>query len=223
MPILRHVEGKTHATIQRALARYGCEEIEALYQFGTDIDRARCFLADRALDTTAEWFIFCDSDAVPPCGSGPFIRGLGYEIPEPNASMNAIERILSAPEDQKILSALCFLRRLPMVAACATGVAGGPEAVALVRAKSEPGETGTIEQDWVGMHFCRIHRSVFEEMRKYIWELAPKTKGGPWGYFLKLSAEESEDGSFCKRADSIGIQSYVDTALRVGHITNIII
>ena len=227
MPILRHVEGKTHASLNRALADFGRDKISELHQFGTDIDRARCILADRAMLTTSEWFVFMDADAIVPCGYGPFLRQLGYEIPDPNASLNAFARLMSAPAEQRILSALCFARREPLVAACSSGVGGGINAVDLVRRRNEPGETGTEPQDWVGMHFCRIHRSVFEEMRakadEHFPEIKPRHPTHPWGYFIKEHAAQSEDGVFCQRAKKIGIQAYVDTALRVGHVTNKII
>ncbi len=149
---------------------------------------------------------------------------MGYDIPDPNASLNAFARILSAPPEQKILSALCFMRRTPLVAACSAGVAGGSSAMELVRLRSVPGETGTEEQEWVGMHFCRIHRSVFEEMRvradELFPEIRPKTDKEPWGYFLKSSAEPGEDISFCLRARKMGVKSWLDTALRVGHVTD---
>lgn len=218
MPVWKSVEGKTFATITKALADYGRDQIELIPEFSTDVEQARCRLADRAIAAGAKWVIFCDSDAVLPCGYGPYLRTMGYNIPEPNASLNAFARILTAPPEQRILSALCFLRREPLVAACSTGVRGGFSASELVRLRNEPGETGTEPQDWVGMHFTRIEVSVFLEMRERMPELAPKEARASWGYFLKEHAGQSEDGAFCVKCARLGIQSWVDTTLRVGHI-----
>lgn len=227
IPIHRHIEGKTHVALTKAYAAFGRDQLDEIPQFGTDVERARCILADRALKTGAEQFIFCDGDAVPPFGFGVGLRNLGYDIPEPNASFNAFERILSMPAEMRIVSALCYLRRLPLVAACSTGIAGGYSAAELVRLRGEPGETGIGEQEWVGMHFCRIHRSVFEDMRKEAAEnfpeIIPTSSDAPWGYFLKENAAQSEDGAFCLRARKIGIKSYMDTALRVGHVMDSVI
>lgn len=223
MPVYRAVEGRTFATITRALMHYGRDQIETMFQFSTDVERARCLLADRALATDSQWFIFADADAVLPCGYGPYLRGMGYDIPDPNAGLNAFARILSAPEDQKIVSALCFLRRHPLVPATASGVRGGSSSQELIRRYKVAGETGTEEEDWVGMHFTRIHRSVFEAMRASLPELAPKSEREPWGYFLKDSAEMGEDVSFGLRAKKLDIKSYVDTTLRVGHVVDSVI
>ena len=84
--------------------------------------------------------------------------------------------------------------------------------------RGEPGETGTEPQEWVGMHFTRVDVSVFTEMREKCPEIAPKNANDPWGYFLKENAGQSEDGAFCVRAGRLGLKSYVDTTLRVGHI-----
>lgn len=220
MPILRTVEGKTFATIIKALSEFGRDKVDVLCQFNTDIDRARCILADRAMQTSAEWIIFCDSDAILPCGYGPFVRGMGYDLPDPNASLNAISRIMSHPADMKIVAALAFGRRQPLIAANSMGMIPHHN-VEMVRRKSVAGDTGVEPIEWAGMHFCRIHRSVFEAMQK-LPELAPKGNG-PWGYFLKQSPDQSEDGAFCVRAKSLGIDCFLDTTLRVGHLMDAIV
>ena len=66
MPIHNSVHGKTHATMTKALADFGRDKVEVVHQFGTDIDRARCLLAARALSTDSEWFIFSDADELMP-------------------------------------------------------------------------------------------------------------------------------------------------------------
>lgn len=219
MPIRRTVEGRTFATLTRALAHYGRDQVEVLTQFNTDVDRARCILADRALAVEgATDFIFCDEDAVLPCGYGPYLRGMGYDLPDPNAGLNAIARLLTAPQDHGIVSALCFARRTPLVAACSSGVRGGASAAELVARKAQPGETGMEPQDWVGMHFCLVRRRVLEDMRAKLPEIAPRVPNDPYGYFLKEHAGQSEDGSFCAKAKRAGHGCFLDTTLRVGHI-----
>lgn len=222
MPILRSVEGKAFATITKALGDFGRNRVDILTQFNTDIDRARCILADRALLTDAEWFIFLDSDAILPCGYGPFLRGMGYDLPDPNASMNAISRIMSHGVEKKIIAALAFGRRQPLIAANSMGQIPHQN-VEMVKRKSTPGETGVDQIDWTGMHFCRIHRSVFEAMREADLPEIKPVNNGPWGYFIKSNPSQSEDGAFCKRAKSIGIDCFLDTTLRVGHLMDAIV
>lgn len=227
MPILRHVEGRTFATVTRAMAHYGRDQVDLLTTFRTDVDRARCILIDRAMETDAENFIMCDADAVVPCGYGPYVRELGHNIPDPNAGLNGIARLLSSPPEQRVVSALCYGRRLPMIAACASGVAGGSSAAELVRLKGVPGETGTEPQDWVGMHFCLIRRSVIVEMRQRAKELfpniIPRVDGQPWGYFIKDNPGQSEDGAFSARCMKMGVQPFLDTTLRVGHVADAVL
>lgn len=218
MPVRRTVEGRTMATMTKALSHYGRDQVDIIFQFGTDVEKARNILVDRALNTDSQNFIFCDEDAVIPCGYGPYLRGMGYDIPDPNAGLNAIARLLSSPPEQMIVSALCFARQATLVAACSTGAGGGVSAGELVRRKMEPGETGTEPQEWVGMHFCLIRRKVFEDMREKLPEIKPKGMGKPWGYFLKEGPDVGEDASFCRLAASIGHGSLLDTTLRVGHV-----
>jgi hypothetical protein len=82
-------------------------------------------------------------------------------------------------------------------------------------------DSGLIRQDWVGVCWCRIHRSVFEALIKAAegrWpDIVPTRKGGHYGIFQPIGPEVNEDISFGRRCKALGIDHWLDSGLVCGH------
>lgn len=220
-PIYRTYNGLTHATLFVNYAQYGPEKIGFLPKFRTLITEARNMLADMALKTDSEWFIFVDDDQCLPCGNGAMLRSIGCNLPEPNASYNAISRIMSHPEDKRIVSALYFGRNETHRAQVANAFESPSEDARYHAILRTGGEHPLEEVRFTGMGFMRIHRSVFEAIRERADELFPEIKpaqeGRHWGYFTPQGPDRGEDMTFCMRAKMAGFPTYLDPSLLIGH------
>lgn len=75
----------------------------------------------------------------------------------------------------------------------------------------------------VGCGLTAVHRSVFEELiKKGVCPPCNDAKNDPlYPFYLSMIDADNvwwgEDTSFCLRAKSIGVQTFVDTRARVGH------
>lgn len=219
---------RTHFTLFRNYAVYGPEKISLIPQGQTVIHEARNMLAHSGLQTDAEWFIMGpDDDLIPPCGSAQITnRYFNARLPEPLASYNAITRIMSHPPECRVVGALYFVKgnktthSSPMAGKAVCSQAFSDEK--FNQALHHPTPTsGLIKQDWVAIGFCRIHRSVFEDLIKAAdgrWpEIIPTLAGQPYGLFQPLAPNVNEDISFGRRCKAIGIQHYLDSGLVCGH------
>jgi len=220
-PIYRTYSGLTHATLFVNYAKYGPEKIGFLPKFRTLIVEARNMLADMALRTDSEWFIYVDDDCVFPCGNGAMLRSIGCNLPEPNASFNAISRIMSHPEDKKIVAALYFGRNESHRAQVANAFESPSEDARYHEILRTGGEHPLEEVRFAGMGMMRIHRSVFEIMRERADELFPRIKpvreDRHWGYFTPDTPDAGEDMTLSMRAKMCGISTYLDPSLLLGH------
>lgn len=221
-PIYRTFNGLTHATLFVNYARYGPEKIGFLPKFRTLIVEARNMLVDMALRTDSEWFLFIDDDVVLPCENGAMLRSIGVNLPEPNASYNAISRIMSHPADKKIVSALYFGRNEVHRAQVANAFESPVEDARYHEILRKGGEHPLEEVRFAGMGFMRIHRSVFETMRERADELFPQIKpvkeGRHYGYFIPDRPDQGEDMIFSHRAKLCGFPTYLDPSLMLGHV-----
>lgn len=220
-PIYRSLNGKTHFTLFANYRHYGAERIGMIPIFNTLISEARSMLAEQALKTGSEWFLFVDDDMILPFGSPSGLRYFGAKIPEPNSGYYAIDRIMSAPKEYRILSGLYYSKNEKHNGVFATCVNSQIETIRYQRHFETGGDLGIVETAWTGMGFTRIHRSVFEEMKANIRvmpEIKPFAEGRHHGFFNQFGADYSEDASFCLRAGKIGIKSYIDTGMILGHI-----
>lgn len=221
MPIYRSLNGLTHVTLFVNYARYGVEKIGLIPKFRTLISEARNMLADMALKTDSEWFIFVDDDVVLPCENGAMLRSIGCNIPEPNASFNAISRIMSHGPEHKIVSALYFGRNESNRAQVANAFESPSEDARYHTMRRVGGEFPLEKVRFAGMGFMRIHRSVFETMRERADELFPEIKpkmdGRHYGYFNPPGPDTGEDCIMCERAAMCGFPTYLDPSLMLGH------
>lgn len=223
MPVYRTYNPDTHFTLFANYARYGPEKIGMIQEKKTNVYEARNIMAKKFLnETDAKYGLMCDDDMILPTGN-PALFNMRYKANVSNeaASKVAISRIMSWPEDKKIVGALYFGRHEGGKAQCSKGFTA-PENNDKFR-KGAFGN-GLVPDDWVGTGFMRIHRDVFEAMAKEIdagrWgdDLKPLHKERGWyGFFTPNKVGVGEDVSFCLRAKAIGIQTYVDAGLLCLH------
>jgi hypothetical protein len=220
-PVYRYFNPDTHFTLFANYAKYGPEKIGMEIVKRTVIHEGRNILVHKALKTKAEWFIMGDDDMILPCGNAAIFNG-NYKagVPEPCASFNAISRIMSHGKDKQIIGALYFGRHEFGQAQCSLGFDQGFEAQN-TKLRNR-GYTGVIPVRWVATGFLRIHRSVFEIMKKHIDEgkfpeCKPANESMWYGFFNPIRVGIGEDVSFCLRAKECGITSYVDTDLILMH------
>jgi hypothetical protein len=175
-------------------------------------------LIDKAMkNTTAETFIMCDDDMILPMGNPSYMNGNhAAGIPLRSASFNAISRIMSHGKDKGIVGALYFGRHELGQAQCELGFG---------RTKEQENEKlrrfayqDLVPTGWVGTGFIKIERWVLEKLKEEIdkgtWkECTPHHAGHWYGYFSPIGSAIGEDVSFCARAKSIGIQTYLDASL----------
>lgn len=231
MPIYEAMEPLTFVTLFRACRHYGMDKLTLIPRMRTLIVEARNDLAERALLTNAEWFIFPDSDCVLPCGSSALLKKYGLNLPEHKASRNAIERLMSHPPDKLIVGALYKDRRQGNRAQCETAFRSAEQNQRLldIFSPSHPSAQaydGLEETGWVGFGLVRVHRSVFERMKEaakpggLLEDIAPPEgrEGEPYGYFHTTRKQRGEDVVFCRRAAQLGVTTFVDLGLTLGHV-----
>jgi len=227
MPMMSGLAAETFTTLVRACKLYGMEKISIIPRWRTLIVEARNDLAQKALATKGEWFIYIDADGVFPCGSGGMLRKMGLNLPEPKASRNFIERLMSHPADKLIVGALYKDRRGGTRAQCERGFRSEQENARLL-AMFDPKATGNDaleENGWVGFAAVRIHRSVFEKMIEaakpggILADIAPMPgrESEPYGFFDTTRQTRGEDVKFCRRAGQLGIKTWVDCGTILGH------
>jgi hypothetical protein len=216
LPVYRSFSGRAHFSLFANYAKYGPEKIGMIMEHRTLIHESRNVLVHKALTTTdSPQFLFCDDDIIPPCGNAAlFNEKYGAKLEARSASFNGISRIMSHGDDKRIVGGLYFGRSPRGKAQVASAFASSEE-----NAKFHRNEHKDLKkEDWVATGFLRMHRSVFEEMKREIdngrWpECKPSKPGKPYGFFTPLGTGIGEDVSFGRRAKEIGIQSYVDASL----------
>lgn len=226
MPMYGDIEPLTFITLVRAMKRYGMEKITIIPMLRTLIDEARNNLVQKFLATGVEWCMFIDSDMIFPCDSGAILKKMGVNYPEPKASRNAITRLMSHPADKRIVGALYQNRRGSFKPAVEIAYRS-PAEDARVRGFFDGKTTtdGLEETGWIGYGMVRLHRSVFLEMQEHakpgglLAEIAPPVgrEADAFGYFGRTPQWRGEDISMSRRCQKIGIKTFCDTGLLLGH------
>jgi hypothetical protein len=221
LPIYRSFNPVTHITLFRNYAQYGPEKIGLIPKLRTLIVEARNMLAQMFLLTDSEWCLFVDDDLALPCANGAMLRGLGCNLPEPNASLNAISRIMSHPPEYTIVSGLYYGRNSSHKAQVSSAFDSPVQNARLNNILKTGGEFALEEQRWCATGFLRVHRSVFEDMTAKADELFPQIKpastGRHFGFFTPDGPDAGEDSTFGKRAALCGHKSWLDPTLLLGH------
>lgn len=228
LPIYDNPEPLFMVTLIRAIRGYGIDKIGIIPKLRTLIEEARNDLAERALLTPAEWFVYADCDVVLPSGNGAMLRKQGCNLPEPKASRNAFERLMSHPKEYRIVAGLTRCRRGSGRVLCSTGYGSAQENERLNKLFTGENQSDSLEEvGWSAPGFMRIHRSVFEEMKAEakpggkLAEIAPppppRDKEGP-GYWGRSAVWRGEDVALGRRAGILGIKTYIDHGLLLGHV-----
>ncbi len=220
LPVYRTFNADTHFTLFANYIKYGPEKIAMLTpQKRTVIHEARSMLIHRAMKTDAETFIMCDDDMILPFGHAEYFnQTFGAGLPPEQAGHNSISRIMSHGRDFGIIGALYFGRHERGKAQCSLGFEDNEKNLSLRRLEHK----GLIKSGWVGTGWIKIERWVIEKLKAEIdngkWpECMPIQDGGHYGYFSPIRVGVGEDVSFGRRAESIGIDSYVDAGLVALH------
>lgn len=136
--------------------------------------RNKC--ADVFLSTDLEWMLTIDDDMIVPFGDARWYRSnTGFNFPEPFASFNALDRLLS---HGKTLVGALYTGRYPKSPPMYNE---GPNAEESRYARSGPHNL-IKPTKWVATGCMLIHRSVFEDIEKRFPRLArgADKKGGQW-------------------------------------------
>lgn len=141
------------------------------------IAHSRNACADALLASKMEWMLSIDDDMIVPFGDSNWFNQITkLNVPEPFASFNAIDRLLS--HNKTVVGALYFGKDDNGPAVYGEGMVGGKE---LAYARRAPMEL-VKPTKWVGTGCILIHRSAFEAIEKRFPRLArgPNKRGGNW-------------------------------------------
>lgn len=227
LPIYRYPHPLNHITLLLNYKKYGPEKVNIIPRFRTLIDEARNDLIHKAMETKSEWFVMIDEDMVMPVGSASALHKHGFNVPQSLGNRLAFERLMSHPKEYRIVGCLYRDRRGSNKAQCAKGFGSPRDNERLVAIMDGKSPDSGIEEagGWTGTGVIRIHRSVFEEMIEAskpggpLTDIAPppERSSEPYGFFGRSSYWRGEDVAFGRRAEKIGIKSYIDTGLYCGH------
>lgn len=138
---------------------------------------SRNAIADMFLKTKLEWLLTVDDDMILPIGDAAWFRGNTgwHNYPEPFASFNAIDRLLS--HGKSLVGATYFGKHEFANAVFSEG--SNPKESEYVR----KGPYNIVKPcRWVGTGCMLIHRTVFEDIEKRFPNLrrGPDGRGGQW-------------------------------------------
>lgn len=150
----------------------------AVLNFGDAfIAHSRNSCADVFLQSECEYMLTIDDDMVIPFGSPIWFNAhTRFNLPEPFASFNALDRLMS--HKKTLVGALYFGRHINGPPVYNEGTASPQEAEF---ARSAPIDLAKPTK-WVGTGCMLIHRKVFEDIEKRFPRIArgPNKKGGQW-------------------------------------------
>lgn len=151
----------------------------ALLNYGDSfVAHSRNSCADAFLDTNYEWMFTMDDDMVLPFGDAKWFNGhTRFNFPEPFASINIIDRLMS--HGKSLVGALYFGRQAGHSKPVYCEGASNPKEAEY--AKKAPMDL-VKPTKWVGTGAMLIHRTVFEDIEKKFPQLSrqPNGKGGNW-------------------------------------------
>jgi len=177
------------------------------------IYHARNRLAQRFLESSANWLLFIDDDMIVPIGRPDFFRDMARlpsDYPEAPAALNTVTRLLS--HNQMLVGATYFARHPK--GRVINSLFGDAE----YRAAASSFTDRIYPCEWLGTGCMMIHRSVFTTMMEKFPELEPGDDEMPWNFFQPGVDGRGEDIAFCARALECGIQPHVDAQLHAVHV-----
>jgi hypothetical protein len=183
----------------------------------TIIASARNELANRFLRSKAEWSFWLDSDVFIPFGDTPtFITYSRTTKGQNFAQHNTLLRLLE--------------HDLPLVGGAYPGrFKGSPLTIQPDLAPRDSNDQrisqslreglsagGVQPVAWLAAGLMLVHRLVFERiMKRFPW--TPPMPDAYYPFFVQ-EGPKGEDVYFCEHAQAAGIQPYLDTEVRAGHI-----
>jgi hypothetical protein len=177
---------------------------------------ARNELADRFLKSKAEWSFWLDSDVFVPFTPAAYLTYSRTTKGKDFAKYNTLEWLLS--------------HNLPLVGGVYAGrFKGAPLTIQpdlmprdnndlnMCEALRKGEYAGGVQPvDWIAAGLMLVHRRVFERiMKAKPWH--QPFPGAFYPFFIN-NGPKGEDVYFCELARSAGIQPYLDTDIRAGHI-----
>jgi hypothetical protein len=142
------------------------------------VSHSRNTCADLFLQSNMDWMLTIDDDMLVPFGNATWFNAhSGFNLPEPFASLHAIDRLLS--HGKTLVGGLYFGRHArgakPVFNEGAANKVAEDDARNVPRDELRPTK-------WVGTGCMLIHRSVYEDIEKRFPLLArgPNKRGGHW-------------------------------------------
>lgn len=197
--IINPVHGYAHPSVEATLFHLAQRGWGVLRAFGAlGVDRVRCHLASKALQSKHDWWVWVDSDMVLNPGD---LEALVVSAIETKATVMGAAVVTRGKRE---------LNLAPM----------DPSQPMLLGAKG-----GVYEVTKVGTALLATHRSVFADMWDtlpecdYVDDESGETfEGRPFFHpMIRNRTHYGEDFTFCLRARDAGHRVYVDTRIGVGH------
>lgn len=204
-----------------AMQRFGRHKLRyAIPQKRTLVDTARNRLLHTFMqDYDAPYAIFIDADMGLPIANIGWWRYTYKTTLPPRYAVNFFERLLSHPIERGIVGATYVDRKVGAEIQCSRGCGTGKQP-GFSESWNKGSMRGLVECDWVGTGAVRISRWVVEKLIANVdrWpESKPTQPGRHYGFFQRPHHARGEDVGMCLRAKELGIQSYLDTDLKVFH------
>ena len=220
MPVLYHVEPESFESIVIAMSRFNRKKVRFMAQEKTCVWESRNRLVWRFLKTDAEWMLFIDADMGVPCGDADYFNNrFKVNLPTHIAGVNAISKFLGHSRDKLIVGASYPDRQFGTQYQNSRGCGSHAE-IGFNDRYRQGYYNGVGEVLWTATGAMRIHRSVFDILRKNadkFQEIVPLKPDGIWGFFNPRRVGMGEDVSFCARARLCGIKTWLDYDLRFSH------
>lgn len=175
------------------------------------IYNARNRLANRFLETEAEWLVWVDDDMIPPIGRPEWYRWIGgNKVKDMIAGQHYIPRLKA--HNKTLVGGCYFGRQLSGIPVFNSGRVNSDAFSAAKRASGQ-----LLATEWTGTGCMLVHRSVLEDIKTKFPDLAPSDRYPWWNFFHPMQGY-GEDVSFCLRAKEAGHISYTDTGLQCLHV-----
>jgi hypothetical protein len=189
LPWLKHTNPMTAFCVAQLMDK---RRTASMLNFGDAfVAHSRNKCADHFLKSNLDWMLTIDDDMILPFGNAKWFNAhTGFNVPEPFASFNTIDRLLS--HGKTLVGALYFGRNpggsKPVYNEGCTHPDHDADCRRSPREELRPTK-------WVGTGCLLIHRSVFESIEKKFPLLArgPDGMGGNWFTSTEHSAMDSID------------------------------